>query len=124
MTHVHTRASTVNRLFLTEHAWPKNEHDGPTMDELLLRGALVEMVEMAKMVEMVGMLSENVGPPKRELEPPTAHSIPRFKVTACPSCPPLPPSGSSSTTFTDLIDILKLYFWEMLNFACCCQFGW
>ena len=82
------------------------------MDELLLRGALVEMAEMA---EMVGMLSENVGPPKRELEPPTAHSIPRFKVTACPSCPPLPPSGSSSTTFTDPIHSLKLYFGKMLN---------
>ena len=78
------------------------------MDELLLRGSLVEMAEM------VGMLSENVGPPKRELEPPTAHSIPRFKVTACPSCPPLPPSGSSSTTFTDLTDIVEFYFWKMI----------
>ena len=67
------------------------------MDELLLRGTLVEMAEMMA----VGMLSENVGPPKRELEPPTAHSIPRFKGTACPSCPLLPTSGSSSTTFTD-----------------------
>ena len=57
-----------------------------------------EMVKMAEKAEMVGMLSENVGPPKRELEPPTAHSIPRFKVTTCPSCPLQLPSCSSSRT--------------------------
>ena len=67
---------------------------------------------MVEMAEMVGMLSENVGPPKRELEPPTAHSIPRFKVTTCPSCPLLP-SGFRSTTFTDLIDNVEFYFWKM-----------
>ena len=35
-----------------------------------------------------GHVEWKCGPrPKRELEPPTAHSIPQFKVTACPSCP-------------------------------------
>ena len=90
------------RISLTNNVYCKSEQGRPsylpTMDKLLLIGwqlgvemakmvEMAEMVKMAEKAEMVMVMSENVGLPKRELEPPPAHSIPQFKVTTCPSCP-------------------------------------
>ena len=95
MTHVYSRASTANNKDLVDQQCILQKWTGPTklfanygwivVERLGVEMAkMVEMVEMVEKAEMVGMLSENVGLPKRELEPPTAHSIPWFKVTTIP----------------------------------------